>query len=163
MTSRLVKAATTRLILWLMRRNPHPQRVVTHDDGTLLFHRYQPLWPDEFWSARAERMFNRLPWWRPFNILLHRWVGAHRQAMHDHPRWSVTICLRGSVVEHTPWRSRVLRPGSIVIRSHRYIHAFELPPGARGKTWTLFIVGRRRHQQNGFSVAPFGPPTGVKT
>src|SRR3546814_5831108 len=95
-------------ILGATGRDRHPLRVVTHDDGRLLLRRYCAFWPDE-WVGKTGRHYNRPPWWRPFNILLHRWVSAHREAMHDHPRWSITICLRGSIIEHTPWRSRTLR------------------------------------------------------
>lgn len=150
------------LILWLVRRNSIPQRVLAHDDHACLFYRYSPFWPDEYWSRWASRMMRRLPWWRPFNVFLHWWVTDHKQGMHSHPRWTITIVLRGRVIEHTPWRSRMLRPGSIVFRSYKCIHAFELPPGMRRKTWTLFIVGRRMYQQNGFVVQKFGPPTGAR-
>lgn len=141
------------------RRESHPIRVVTHEDARLLLHRYQPFWPDEFISHDG-RHFNRPPWWRPFNILLHHWQASHREEMHDHPRWSVTAVLRGSLIEHTPWKSRVLTPGSIVIRSRKAIHAFEMVPGET--PWTLFIVGRRNHRQNGFIVKPFGVATAAK-
>lgn len=72
--------------------------------------------------------------------------------MHDHPRWSVTICLRGEIIERTPWGERTLRPGSVVLRSRKAIHAFRLPNGRRGKTWTLFIVGRRNYRQNTYAI-----------
>ena len=110
-----------RFIARAQLRDPNPLRVVRHEDGGLLLHRYQPFWPDEWITSSGER-FDRPPCWRPFNILLHQWVGAHNEEMHDHPRWSVTIVLRGSIVEHTPWGSRVLTPGSVVIRSRKYIH-----------------------------------------
>ena len=152
MIAKLISA----LITWAKAREPHPLRVVTHDAGKLLFHRYQPAWPEEFVSKDG-RHFNRAPWWRPFNLLLHHWQEGHREAMHDHPRWSITIVLRGSLIEHTPWSSRTLTPGSIVIRPRKAIHAFEILPGA--EPWTLFIVGRRNHRQNGFVVTPFGPAT----
>lgn len=128
-------------------------RVVTHEDSRLLMHRYCPFWPDE-WTGSDGEKYDRPPWWRPFNVLVHRWVASHREEMHDHPRWSITICLRGSLIEHTPWGSRVLTPGSIVVRSRKAIHAFEMVPGE--EPWTVFIVGRRNHRQNGFIVKPFG-------
>lgn len=143
------------VLLWLIRRssNRHwPTPVVTMQ-GVLLFKRYEPFAPDE-WRGRA-----RPPWWRPFNALLHRWVHGEAGAFHDHPRWSITICLRGRIIERTPWGERLLRPGSIVLRSRKFIHAFEIPPGFAGKTWTLFIVGRRNHRQNSFEVTPRRPKT----
>ena len=136
-----------RAIVWMAKRNCWSHSVVTFD-GRLLFKRYEPFWQDE-WRGR-----NRPPWYRPFNILLHHWIKGEDDAFHDHPRWSVTIVLRGRIIEHTPWKSRLLTPGSVVIRGRQYIHAFELPAGSSGKTWTLFIVGRRSHRQNSFVVTP---------
>lgn len=147
-----------RLIAWAQRRDPFPLRMVTHEDHRLLLNRYCPLWPDEHHYCDMSGSLVRVcrpPWWRPFNIFLHKWQAAHRDEMHDHPRWSVTICLKGSLIEHTPWGSRKLTPGSIVVRSRKAIHAFELPDEGE-ETWTMFIVGRRNHRQNGFLVMPFG-------
>lgn len=142
------------IIKFLSSRDKHPISVVTNDTGTKLFDRFQPFWPDEFVS-KSGRYFNRLPWWRPFNILLHKWVAAHDGGMHDHPRWSITICLAGEMTERTPWSARRLRPGSIVFRTRKAIHSLDIPEHALGKTWTLFIVGRRNHSQNGYQINPF--------
>lgn len=120
----------------------------------MIFRRYCPLWPDE-WVANDGTHYDRPPWWRPFNIFLHRWEAEHRDEMHDHPRWSITICLKGRIIEKTPWGQRTLTPGSVVFRSRKAIHSFELP-SSEGETWTMFIVGRRNHRQNGFIVMPFG-------
>lgn len=153
MISWLLRRLVDRFIARAQAREPHPINVVRHEDRAVILHRYQPFWPDE-WIGSGGAHFARPPWWRPFNILLHRWVATHNEEMHDHPRWSITIVLRGMLVEHTPWGSRGLKPGSVVIRSRKYIHAFEFVPGAQ--PWTLFIVGRRNHKQNGFIVKPFG-------
>jgi hypothetical protein len=112
--------------------------------------RYAPFWHDEIQGAWVAYP---LPWYRPFNILLHHWQ-THDDSvfMHDHPRWSLTICLRGQITEKTPWREKVLRPGSIVFRSHKYIHGFRVDKKHSCKTWTLFIVGRRRYCQNTYKV-----------
>ncbi|MGN6312883.1 MAG: hypothetical protein ACTHMO_03875 [Rhodanobacteraceae bacterium] len=152
----------TGFILWTVHRTRReryrPIRVVTHG-GDRLFQRFEFLWPDEYlgqFTDGSERMVHALPWWRPFNAFVHRWCPAEnlREAVHDHPRWSITICLRGRIIERTPWDERLLKPGSIVIRSHKAIHSFEVPKGFRGKTWTLFIVGRRKHRQNTYAVSP---------
>lgn len=129
------------------------QEVVTFSDEHL-FIRYAPFWPDEFISTGKH--WNRPPWWRPFNILFHRWDPAPgtEEAMHDHPRWSITICLAGRIVERTPWGERLLKPGSIVVRSRKAIHAFHVPAEHHGNTWTCFIVGRRNHRQNTYAVNP---------
>lgn len=139
------------MINWLINRVRRGAftSVVTFE-GDPLFLRYQPFWPDE-WKGYA-----RPPWYRPFNILFHDWKSGHREAFHDHPRWSITVCLKGKIIEHTPWGSRTLRPGSIVVRSRKYIHAFELPEDA-GETWTMFIVGRRNHCQNSFTITKRTP------
>lgn len=152
MTSRFV-----RLLEWIASKSD-PQPVVTFD-GRHLFDRFAPLWPDE-WIQQGKHHF-RPPWWRPFNILLHRWNLAEGVAeeMHDHPRWSVTICLAGRIVEVTPWGERLLKPGSIVIRSRKAIHAFRAPDGYAGEVWTLFLVGRRNHPQNTYAVTPQGMVT----
>ena len=128
-------------------RNGHV-RVVTFD-GVHLFDRYSPFWPDE-WMGQ-----NTLPWWRPVNILLHNWKHGEAEAFHDHPRWSVTIVLKGRITERTPWKRKLLKPGSVVVRSRRSIHAFELPENA-GDVWTLFIVGRRKHEQSSYAITPRG-------
>jgi hypothetical protein len=145
-------------ILLAIRRAGMPARVVTFG-GDLLFFRYQFLWPDEYLWGRSDGtkvMAYALPWWRPFNAFVHRWcpVPDLRESIHDHPRWSITVCLRGRIIERTPWGERLLTPGSVVFRSHKAIHSFEVPAGYRGKTWTLFIVGRRKHRQNVYQVAP---------
>lgn len=128
----------------------HRRRVVTFD-GEYSFRRIEFLWPDEW--IRKGQVWNRPPWWRPFNAFLHCWRPKHDgEEFHDHPRWSITVCLRGQMVERTPWAERILRPGSIVIRSRKAIHGFYVPLQFRGKTWTLFIVGRRNHRQNRYAI-----------
>ncbi len=134
-----------RFIQWATTRDRTGMNEVVTFDGVLLFYRYHPLWPDE-WQGR-----NRPPWYRPFNLFLHHWQHGERGAFHDHPRWSITICLKGRIIEQTPWGDKLLRPGSVVFRSRKAIHAFELPEDA-GETWTLFIVGRRNHLQNTYTI-----------
>lgn len=158
-------------ILWARRRTRQSERVrvVTFDDK-FLFRRHQFLWPDEWpdsWydrhldlcAARGDpplKKPNRPPWWRPFNAMLHCWgaTADTKEGFHDHPRWTVTVCLRGRLVEMTPWGERELRPGTVVFRSRKAIHAFRVPEGYAGKTWTLFIVGRRNHRQNTYAITP---------
>lgn len=149
----MLRALIDRFIAWNCTRERHPLSVVRHEDRVQIMKRYQPFWPDEF-VTQAGVHHDRPPWWRPFNILLHHWIAGQREEMHDHPRWSITVVLRGRLIEHTPWGSRHLRPGSIVIRSRKAIHALEIVPGE--DPWTLFIVGRRNHKQSGFLVMPFG-------
>lgn len=146
-----------------LTRNVAAQPVVTFERAPL-FDRYEFLrddeWPDTWYdrlkaSEPDAKRPNRLPWWMPFNAFLHHWkLGPDTpESFHDHPRWSITICLKGQIIERTPWGERLLRSGSMVFRSRKYIHAFEIPPGF-GEVWTLFIVGRRKHRQNSFLVTP---------
>lgn len=154
----------SRFIIWCIRRSKEGNvRVVAfkkRDDGSNImgFWRWAPFWRDEY-VGRNGQHWNRPPWWRPFNALLHCWRPDpdYAEEFHDHPRWSVTICLRGRLIEHTPWSVRELRSGSIVIRSRKAIHKFVVPPETRGRTWTLFIVGRRNHWQNTYSVTSRKP------
>lgn len=145
-----------------------PIQPVVNFKGKHLFDRYEIMrwdeWPDKFIDRHNESCSchfcpvkkgnrpRRLPWWLPFNAFLHNWnpePGATEE-FHDHPRWSITICLKGGIVEETPWGKRELRPGSIVLRSRRAIHRFSLAKGA--DVWTLFIVGRRKVRQNTYRV-----------
>lgn len=146
------------LILWLLRcarktagakasvqsSRFYRQPIVTASTGAMIFHRFCPFWFDEYvlWDGTHKR---RPPWWRPFNILLHHWVGSDGPGYHDHPRWSITICLRGRIIENTLLAgARELRAWDIVFRKHTAVHRFDIVPGYEGKTWTVFIVGRRR-------------------
>lgn len=156
----MIRWLVDRFIDWAVKRAPHEQPVATFD-GKPLFTRFEFLWPDEWpdswWDRqRNERPVrpNSLPWWRPFNAFVHRWdmEQDNSEGFHDHPRWSITICLRGRLIERSPWGERTLRPGSIVLRSHRAIHEFSIPEGYVGDTWTLFIVGRRKHRQNTYII-----------
>lgn len=150
-------------IRWAKAHAKDMANVVTFA-GDDLFTRYEFLrideWPDT-WFDRLKakepdaKRPHRLPWWMPFNAFLHHWqLGPDTpESFHDHPRWSITICLKGKIIERTPWGNRLLTAGSIVFRSRKAIHAFEIPQGA-GEVWTLFIVGRRKHRQNSYVVTP---------
>lgn len=156
----MIRALRDKFIAWAVSRAPHAQPVVTFD-GKFLFNRFEFLrldeWPDSWWDKHRERYPvrpHKLPWWLPFNAFVHCWKPepGTQEGYHDHPRWSVTICLKGRITEITPWGRRDLRPGSVVIRSRKAIHAFSVPDDYAGETWTLFIVGRRKHRQNTFVV-----------
>ncbi len=163
---RLVLQRLTRMfIVWAYRRRrggyaPDRRDMMTFD-GHRSAKRIAPFWPDEW--IDGDKRYNRPPWWRPFNAFLHCWCPNHDgEEFHDHPRWSITICLAGQMIERTPWAERTLRPGSIVIRSRKAIHGFYVPPEYRGKTWTLFIVGRRNHPQNRYVIRDQGRDTASK-
>lgn len=147
-------------IRWAVTRARRAQPVVTFE-GKRLFDRYEFLrwdeWPDFWWDEHREAYPvrpNKLPWWLPFNAFLHNWQPepGFAEEMHDHPRWSVTICLKGRIIERTPWGDRLLEPGSTVLRSRKAIHSFALPEEPQDEIWTLFIVGRRKYRQNTYVV-----------
>jgi hypothetical protein len=162
-------------INWAVAKS-QPVPVVTFADQHL-FTRYEFIrrdeWPDSWWDEHRERWVkaqaegrasrvrgggydfskrpNALPWWLPCNAFLHHWnpEPGYEEDLHDHPRWSITIVLKGQLTERTPWGNRRLRPGSIVIRSRKYIHGFS---EVTGDVWTLFIVGRRVARQSTYVV-----------
>ena len=139
--SRARRWGNTNMVMWLTADMTR-QRVAK---------RYYPGLLDEI--QRGDDTIHRpLPWWCPFNAILHQWATHDDVLMHDHPRRSVTVVLRGQLTEKTPWGDRVLRPGSVVLRSHRFIHGFRVDPEHSCRTWTLFIVGRRRWLQNTYAV-----------
>jgi hypothetical protein len=146
------------LVMFLVRQTPGGrQQPITPWKSDIrpmrrLAKRYAPFLPDEI-QCGDDSIYKRLPWWAPFNILMHHWLAHDDGAeLHDHPRWSVTICLKGELVEKTPWGERTLRPGSIVFRRSNYIHGFRVAPAHSARTWTLFIVGRRRAPQNTYVI-----------
>lgn len=148
-----------RFIAWAA--DPATMVNVVTFDGKFLFTRYHPFMLDEAadseWDRRKTASRPRaLPWWLPINAFVHRWAPDPdaREGFHDHPRWSITVCLKGQITEVTPWGRRVLKPGSVVFRSRKAIHAFEVDPLLNGETWTLFIVGRRKHRQNTYAITP---------
>jgi hypothetical protein len=148
-------------IRWAVARTRHGARRVVTFEGKLLFERYEFLradeWGDSLWDEHREKYPTRpgkLPWWLPFNAFLHNWKPepGFEEDLHDHPRWSITVCLKGQIIERTPWGSCRLKPGSVVFRSRKAIHGFALPEELQGEIWTLFIVGRRKHRQNTYVV-----------
>ena len=129
------------------RRSAHQNMINSNNEPNA--RRYWILWPDEFWDASGHHgLVNSLPWYRPFNALLHCWRRGDSGLMHDHPRWSITIVLKGCLLEQTPTKDKWLTPGSVVIRGPSYVHRIVVPPRYKGRTWTLFIVGRRIYRQH---------------
>jgi hypothetical protein len=85
-------------------------------------------------------------WWviprnRFFNVYLHKFMRSDDdRAIHDHPWYSVSILLKGEMIEHSfkgirhiPW----LFP---VFRTAKFAHRLEL---VKGPVWTVFITGPR--------------------
>ena len=150
--NRLVKA----LIARALHFSDNPSQWICNAEWQNTFKRFAFLWPDE-WVGKKGHVYEKLPWYRPFNLLLHCWrppLGVEEE-MHDHPRWSITVMLLGEMTEKTPWGSRLLKPGAVVFRGRKSIHAIDIAPEFRGKTWSLFIVGPRRWDQRWYKVRSF--------
>lgn len=118
---------------------------IINSQKQMIFHRFCFLLPDEFWHENE--FYNRLPWWLPFNMFIHKWEkNVSDPLLHSHPRWSITIVLKGKIRELTPKHDTELKPGAIVIRTHKFIHKFFTTDDDQ-KCVTLFIVGRRKYTQ----------------
>jgi len=151
----MLKKILNKFILFCLARKGIVQNIIDENDEVSI-KRHMPFGYDEFIDAQG-RVRRPLKWYRPAGFLIHRWLKSDGAAFHDHPRWSITICLRGEMTEVTPWNRKILKPGSVVIRSRKAIHRFEIEPKFKGKTWTLFIVGRRRHKQNYYFIKSMYP------
>lgn len=104
--------------------------------------------PDLIVGSRERPYLMR--WWliprNPvFNVYLHLFLRSDDdRALHDHPWWSVSLMLRGTLREHTidaggVHRRRLIHAGNVRVRSSRFAHRLELitPQPA----WTIFITG----------------------
>lgn len=82
-----------------------------------------------------------LPRNRIMNVYLHKFLGSdHDRALHDHPWYSVSVVLKGELIEHLPNDvSRTIKRGKITIRNPRFQHRIELPKGQTAMT--IFITG----------------------
>ena len=61
------------------------------------------------------------------------------RALHDHPAQSLSIMLRGGMVEHTQAGSRRIVAGDVVFRDEHCAHRLDEPAP---DTWTLFCFGK---------------------
>jgi hypothetical protein len=77
---------------------------------------------------------------RWFNIYLHNMLrDDDDRALHDHPWASLSLCLKGSLVEVlSGGRRRKIDRGRIVYRGPSFAHRLEVPAGG---AWTLFLTG----------------------
>lgn len=83
---------------------------------------------------------------RWLNVYLHCFLGSDAAVLHDHPWWSVSVLLRGALLEQSKrpashrdfYRFRWIPRWLPVVRSARCMHRLIL---ADGPAWTLFITG----------------------
>ena len=97
---------------------------------------------------------------RFLNIYLHHFVGSDDPtALHDHPWWFVSICLRHGYLEVLPNASRRQRPGTVVARRARHRHRIVLltnPDGTERSCWTILVTGPRVRQWDFWCARPGG-------
>lgn len=78
---------------------------------------------------------------RFFNIYLHKIIrDDDDRALHDHPWWSVSVLLKGRLMELLKERVRFPKRFLPVIRSAELAHRLVV---LDGPVWTLFITGPR--------------------
>jgi len=76
-----------------------------------------------------------------FNIYLHHIRHSDDdRALHDHPWWSISLCLDGYMSEVTSEGRKLIEMGHLVVRSTNFAHRLEIAEGAAG-CWTLFVTG----------------------
>jgi len=117
--------------------------------------------PDFLIGSTPEDPYMRRWWVIPrnnwFNIYLHHMRhDDDDRAPHDHPWWSLSLCLDGDITEHQLidnfnydttamlaeddrwWRVHHISKGQWKWRNNKYTHRLELP---NGDAWTMFITG----------------------
>lgn len=78
---------------------------------------------------------------RWLNVYLHRFDGSDEdRALHDHPWASLSVMLRGEMVEVTAQGRRTIKAGAVRLRRAKFAHRLE---HVGLTTWTLFITGPR--------------------
>lgn len=102
--------------------------------------------PDEIIGTDYLHRWHLVPRNRLCNVYLHCFVGSDkREELHDHPWWSVSVLLRGGMIEVMPapvtrgWQywKRIKRWWPVV-RGPKHAHRIivDVTP-----TWTIFITG----------------------
>lgn len=105
--------------------------------------RVQRRSPDRVIGAAPDPYMLRWFVWRSravSNLYVHEFLRSDDdRALHDHPWWSVSVCLDGEMVEHLPGgRIRRVRAGDLRVRGARHAHRLEL---VSDRALTLFLTG----------------------
>jgi len=98
--------------------------------------------PDRIIGGNYLYRWFRIPKNRYFNIFLHKFERSDDdRALHDHPWYSISILLKGEMIEHR-WGDKVRYiPRFLpIFRFAKFAHRIEL---VKGPVWTLFITGPR--------------------
>ncbi len=124
-----------------------------HESAVRWFRSVTESRPPDFIIGGAENPY-LLRWWlipRRFaylgNVYFHKFKRSDDdRALHDHPWWSLSYMVRGSVIEHLPGGAkRLITEGQFIFRRGKDAHRIELHEGWLGprEAWTVFIVGPR--------------------
>lgn len=119
----------------------------------VIWKRVPPRRPPDFLIGPTEDDPYMRRWWiiprnRFFNIYLHHMRhDDDDRAAHDHPWWSLSLCLNGHIREYelvqkpprtATYRINEIYAGDFKWRGTEYAHRLTLPDG---DAWTLFITG----------------------
>lgn len=85
------------------------------------------------------------PRWKMMHIVVNLWFKPDTGKRHSHKGWSTTLVLAGTGTEDTEDTKRRLRFLSLVFRGYKTPHRFVVDEDTM--MWTLFIYGRRKHEQ----------------
>jgi hypothetical protein len=73
-----------------------------------------------------------------YGLALHRFVNdMPPELQHDHPWWFITFVLKGSYIDHSPYKDDLMTPGRIAFRSASHTHSVMQSKGC----WTLVLSG----------------------
>lgn len=76
-----------------------------------------------------------------FNVYYHRILrDDDDRALHDHPWKSISILIKGQLLEISDNGSKIINPGDLVFREATHSHRLQLPQGVEFAE-TLFITG----------------------
>jgi hypothetical protein len=88
---------------------------------------------------------------RYFNIYLHKFIGDDdARALHDHPWWSLSLLIKGSLYEYTKndltnsaYNVTPIERWAVTFRHAKYAHRLSLKSKV---AWTIFITGKNKHE-----------------
>lgn len=97
--------------------------------------------PDKIIGVNYMHRWHIIPRNPIFNIYLHKYMGSDDdRALHDHPWLSVSVLLKGRIIEHQKNTTRSIPKYKPVFRTARFAHRLQL---ISGPAWTIFITGPR--------------------
>jgi len=97
--------------------------------------------PDQVIGVNYLERWHLVPRNRFLNIYLHRFLGSDdSRALHDHPWYSVSVMLKGEMIELSDKGLRRIPRFFPIFRTAKFAHQLTL---VRGPVWTIFITGPR--------------------